>query len=78
MRNWLPTFFAARDFPYQSVFFMNGMDLIGCLVGSWGAERYGCALVPSSTRWTGGGRLAKLAILYSQYIRFMNCVCKIM
>jgi len=45
VRNWLPTFFAARDFPYQSVFFMNGMDLIGCLVGSWGAERYGCALV---------------------------------
>merc|ERR550537_633066 len=24
---------------------MNGMDLIGCLVGSWAAQRYGCVVV---------------------------------
>jgi predicted MFS family arabinose efflux permease len=45
VRNWLPTFFTARDFPYYSVFFMNAMDLAGCLIGAWGAERYGCVLV---------------------------------
>jgi MFS family permease len=45
VRNWLPTFFTSQDFPYYSVFFMNAMDLMGCLVGAWGAERYGCATV---------------------------------
>merc|ERR1719379_3159159 len=45
VRNWLPTFFTDKDFPYTSVFFMNAMDLLGCLVGAWGAERYGCVPV---------------------------------
>jgi hypothetical protein len=45
VRNWLPTFFASKEFPYYSVLFMNAMDLVGNLIGAWGADRFGCAVV---------------------------------